>query len=527
MNNLDEIASRVPVQKRARKIDVSFKKGSQLLKGDRRIREAVRGPPGVGKSFTVFSMAQDHIVDRAPDDAWIKEFFDFNPQQQQVALEGDLGLRRAMLLSAHKIVVMDFDNLGMTPLFRTKQCDPRIFDQIEYFNITNWEEAHATMEEALNILGEHSKTYGKKGCWIVIDNMQNAWDLCRSDYLKAQIGQTLWEFMAEQRLKHPSKGTDGWKARAAAMGSVMNYDVINPSHNEEWLNRMANADYNMLLFGPNKAREEEVVQADGTVTKEQVPTLAGAKANPHVVDFIWRKWKDKQGVFKAQITKSRDIGFQGRILTKPTWKMMREEHERAEREFLAKKEAEYNRVIFGTTPNALQGDSLGLDDFLGDEGNVTVKDEGTTEWANDLTDLTLADDLVSDTLEDLDFGDTTPTETTERENFLQTLKVAGALELSDIKPECMKLVDQLLDEGVIYEIALGVFKILETVDAREVIEPDVTQYLEGETAKGLAKRLKKLDLVAMAERFGLETTGKKEDLAGRIVIHQQTDFVIP
>jgi len=343
--DLNEI-KRIPIQKRTAGKKIQFISGSALLQSSKRFRLGVRGPEGVGKTATVLSMIQDHVIVRAEDDDWIREVFGHNENLLEEVLAAGVDKRRSYLKDAHKVIFLDFDNRGLHPLINSNQMHEALLDCIQYLPVQDWETAHAAVDLGMEVLEEHALKYGKLGFWWVVDNCRTAWSLCQSDFVRAITGVDEAQLMAEIRMQNPGQSKEARRQQAKEMAENKDWSVINSQHNDLFMQRMANTEANMFLLSPNQTREREV-NVNGRVETQLIPVLGGAKDNPFICDYIFRKYKSEDGhTFFADLSKSRYTGDLGRKISNPTWTRMREEIERIEGEHRTKKIIEFNKIEF-------------------------------------------------------------------------------------------------------------------------------------------------------------------------------------
>lgn len=342
----DGVLSRMPVEKRVKDLYLKWSQGPEIKKESRRWRIAFRGDQNTGKSHKGLTMIQDSVVARAEDDEYIKEFFSFNPKLKLEVLKAPLAKRRSKLRDAHMVVYLDFDNRGLQPLIASDVLDERLLPCLRYSAIHDWPSAMKAKNEAIEMLTEHSKKWGRMGCWIIIDNSAKAWSFCQSDYIRSVTGVGMNEMMADIKMSNPGQSSEARRQQAKQLSEIKDYTVISPSHNDEWLEPILNTGFHIMLMSPNKTRITEVKEGDVTY-KREIFTIGGHPNNPYTMDYIIRLYKSDDGqTYYADIDKARHIGAVSDTITNPDFTAIRQLLQEKEQEYIAERKVKFNNISF-------------------------------------------------------------------------------------------------------------------------------------------------------------------------------------
>ncbi len=338
LEGLAELAHRTPVAVRVEDRDVKALTGDDLANATDWFLVGGFGSPGVGKTRMAMTMVEDHVELRAAEDEWIVKMFQHNPEQMQKLLAAPEKVRRSYLRAAHMVIYLDFDLKGAQPLFKMQTVNKSLNKCFHYMPCSDWEDAYANMKKGMAMLKEHEKRWGRMGCWFIIDNADKAWAHCRTDFVYGVTGTDMNTMMADIRMKHPGKNSEAKKVQAEAINEKMDYGVINPMHNEEWMDRMVGSGYHMMILSPPKDRIIVIGEIGGKKIKEKVIELGGAKNNRHAMHYIWELYTSEDGhTYFAKLAKTRYTGKKGDVVTNPHWHKLRMQMERLEKEQLATK----------------------------------------------------------------------------------------------------------------------------------------------------------------------------------------------
>ena len=332
--------------------DIEVLQGFDLLNISKNIRMGVYGDSGTGKTFTIFSMLEDSCEVRADDDEWIKDVFAHNQELCNYVLSQDIVGRRTMLREAFTVILMDWDNRGTEKLAAAFTANPMLYECIHYIGINDWESATKGLNKALQIAEEHvARGVGRRGLWIVIDNMEEAWSEVQSDYTRATTGMTATELRNKARVDNPGTDKAAMSAQSKAIASEMNWGHINAAH-KEWFKPLLNQDINIMVMAPPKDRETESVLPGGGYLKEKVPSIGGIKALIFYLDWVVGRYQtpDKTARY-AKFKKCRWTGIITRTVSDPTYTNIRIEMERVTRQHIQLQLAKYKqRAYLDTVP---------------------------------------------------------------------------------------------------------------------------------------------------------------------------------
>jgi hypothetical protein len=188
-----------------------------------------------------------------------------------------------------KFIIIDLDN-GVVPLIGQGLVPPELIqsNSIEYMMCTDFSEVLEATAEAFNILEEHKKKYGLKGCWLMIDNMGMAWEWARDYFSRIVYGKPMQELLIEAKKRALNNAAQKGKTSGRIPGNpfdqMTDYAIINPLHND-WAESIKNSGYNFIWTALLKYEE---IEAAGN-QHIRVVKPEGQKHNSARVDFILRK----------------------------------------------------------------------------------------------------------------------------------------------------------------------------------------------------------------------------------------------
>lgn len=345
LSNLKDLKpSKTAVAKRAQSAEVIWRSGEELIAQNNRLVIGIRGDSGSGKTVSVFHMMEHTIELAAEDDDHIRDVFSFDKELMNNLLNTSIPKRRAELEKAHMFVFIDFDNRGAEAHFKAENCNPRLFDRVKYTGTSTWEESYKALNEGLDALKEHAKKWGTRGCYMIVDNMDKAWAAAQSDYTMAQFGIDNNTLLAETRMNNPGQSSEARRAQSKEVAKSKDWTVINGAFHAEWLDKMANSDYNVLFLSPNKTRPREV-KVGNEMIKEDAPGMGGSKHVVFACDYVINKFKDEDGNFWAIIEKTRSFEIAADVqptkLANPRWSRIIGEIKELDAKHLKKKRALY------------------------------------------------------------------------------------------------------------------------------------------------------------------------------------------
>ena len=243
---------------------------------------AVIGPAGVGKTYTFISLI-DYLIDvkgLLPEEIHI-EYIDM-----------DSGL--VELLDQIPFPEAYLDSLTYT------LC-------VDFFDITDATEA------AYERLAAHKEQYGPDGCFIIVDNMEKAWEFSRNDVCEAIYSVPMTVKMKEARASQEKAKRNGTKGKPV-FNQQLDYAIINPLHND-WAESFKTSGFNFIWMSP--WHYEDIKDENDKVVGVQL--RFGQKANDLRVSYIIRKYFDDKGKRRVDFFKSRATQTLLKGLTDVSW----------------------------------------------------------------------------------------------------------------------------------------------------------------------------------------------------------------
>jgi hypothetical protein len=257
---------------------------SQKKKGNRENlkKVAVIGPGGTGKTFSVFSLVK-HLATKGG----------LNPEQIRIEL-------------------IDLDD-GLSEL--TDQCiiPDEYIERIFVSVCKDFAEVADATREAYGRLAEHKKQYGAEGAWIIVDNMERAWNYVQEDYSLSVYGMTLVERMKRARKSQYEAKQLGGKGEAV-FDKNLDWGVIKPMHSD-WAKSFEACGFNFVWLSPWKMHEEK--DKSGNVVDTYVKF--GSGDNRQIPSHIVRKYIDARGQRRADFVKARGINGHPKNIVDTTW----------------------------------------------------------------------------------------------------------------------------------------------------------------------------------------------------------------
>lgn len=211
------------------------------------------------------------------------------------------------------IEFLDIDG-GMHKLLSQITFPQEYLKCIQYTICSTFDELEVATKEAIKRLDTHIETYpNPKGCWLFVDNMEEAWELVRDSFCLSAYGCTLGERMQDTRSTQIEAKANGSKGEAV-LNQILDYGTINNIHND-WTRLFVTSGYNFCWLSPYKIGEEK-----DRKTNEVIETYIkfGAKSNRFKVSTIILKTMDK-GKRVAEFLKSRTTKTLPKKITDTSW----------------------------------------------------------------------------------------------------------------------------------------------------------------------------------------------------------------
>lgn len=351
--DLSDLAHKSGVARKASAVQIVTKTGDELLE-ELPIRMGCRGEEACGKSTMGIHILQHQINEAAGDDDHIRWMFEKEKPElcADLLATDDLAARRTYLRDAHKIYYIDFDKKGFQKIF--PNLHKKMRPCVTYVAVSTWEEAYAAKDDGIAVMTEHAAKWGWKGCWFIIDNGKRAWQMTRDFYVRGITGMSNNDLMMEFNMKNPGKDSEAASKRAAEINDLMNYSVITPAHDDEWLYKMMDTGSNLLLLAPSMTRKFNETDENGITKEWEEVMIGGAPGNRFLMDILIRKWRsaDKK-TFYARIEKVRGPELSESILSaistnieNPTFGRILNELKKLERLTIASNEEKHEKIEF-------------------------------------------------------------------------------------------------------------------------------------------------------------------------------------
>jgi hypothetical protein len=301
-------SSQVSVEDRAPKLVPA----SQKRRGEaaRIMKVAVIGPAGTGKTYTILSLIKhlgtvEHL----------------NPEEIRIEM-------------------IDLDG-GLDELTDQSIIPDEYLDRLFVAVCSDFPEVVAATKAAYHRLEEHKKVYGIRGAWIVVDNMEKAWNLVQNDYCLAVYGMSLVDKMEIARKSQVQNKKLGSKGEGV-FDKNLDWGVIKPMH-ADWTKSFETCGFNFLWLSPWKM--QEVKNKDSIVIEAH--EKFGSDENSQKVSHIIKKEFDTSGKRRASFVKSRDGERLPKNLLDTTWTGMFCELDRYTADERTKQKANLESTTFG------------------------------------------------------------------------------------------------------------------------------------------------------------------------------------
>jgi hypothetical protein len=324
---------------------------SQKKRGSRENvqKVAVIGPGGTGKTFSVFSLVK-HLATRCG----------LSPEQIRIEL-------------------IDLDD-GLSEL--TDQCiiPDEYLDRIFVSTCKDFAEVVDATREAYARLADHKKQHGTEGAWIVVDNMEKAWNYVQEDYSLSVYGMTLVERMKRARKSQYDAKQLGGKGEAV-FDKNLDWGVIKPMHSD-WNKSFEACGFNFLWLSPWKMAEEKDKSGNIVDSYEKF----GSGDNRQIPSHIIRKYIDAKGQRRADFVKARGINGLPKNIVDTTWSGMFDALVRMEEFERREMKAALQREHYGKKPEATVDEKEQKVNEIMDAAVATslehaeVTDSGTLDW---------------------------------------------------------------------------------------------------------------------------------------------------
>lgn len=222
-------------------------------------------------------------------------------------LKDKLGMKPEEIL----IIWLDLDGKGVAGLIKKFVVGRELWDRIEYYDCptdnkgnTAFEKAVVSLEEGLKKLDKHAEKYGKKGCWILMDNESEAWESVRDWYSRRKYRMSLAERVMEKR-------EAGWGDKGVSIAPPFDmrgdYGVINPMYDMYLLDKIRDSGYNFIItslgrIDPKSQRKGVEGKAD---KKETFYHAGGKKDADTKADWLIEVFLDDSRTRRSDLYGSR------------------------------------------------------------------------------------------------------------------------------------------------------------------------------------------------------------------------------
>jgi hypothetical protein len=182
-----------------------------------------------------------------------------------------------------RMAILDLDD-GLAPLVEKGAIPDEYMPCISYYLCRNFAEVEDATKREIEALRSHADKHGVDRAWLVIDNMEAAWEWARDHYAIMTYGKIESEVAADKRRARIESGEAN--KPAPTFSPQNDYSIINPIHNN-WADSMKFSGVSLMWLTPQKATKKDFFD------KDEVPELgpAGQKGNPGRVDHIIRLWR--------------------------------------------------------------------------------------------------------------------------------------------------------------------------------------------------------------------------------------------
>lgn len=226
-----------------------------------------------------------------------------------------------------KMAILDLDD-GLIPTIEKGlekgTIDLAYMDCFQYYQPQNFAEVEEATKKAIIEVRANAAKHGVDRSWIVVDNMEAAWEWARNHYAIMTYGMMETEVAAEKRkefLENPGEK----KKQAATFSPQNDYGIINPIHND-WVDSLKFSGVSLMLLAPQKSVKKNFYDND------EVPELkaSGQKGNPGRVDHTIRLWRKEapslpaKFEYYADIQESRTASVLVNRIPNPTFSLIRQ-----------------------------------------------------------------------------------------------------------------------------------------------------------------------------------------------------------
>jgi len=254
------------------------KKGSS----ERVQKVAFIGPAGVGKTHKIFSLMK-HVA------------LTYNLRPEQIRFE-----------------VIDLDS-GIDELTDQSIIPDEYLDRIFISTCQTFSEVVDATKEAFQRLHEHKAEHGTQGCWIIVDNMEKAWQYPQEDYCQAVYGMSLTERMKVVRRQQLEAKKYGGKAEAV-FNQNLDWGIITPMY-MAWAKLFETSGVNFLWLSPFKTVEPREGETEQPAEKYKF----GQSGNNQKVSYIVKLYYDSGGNRCADFVKARGVKGLPKNIRKTEW----------------------------------------------------------------------------------------------------------------------------------------------------------------------------------------------------------------
>jgi len=257
---------------------------SKMKKGnsERVQKVAMIGPAGVGKTHKIFSLMK-HVA------------LTYKLKPEQILFE-----------------VIDLDS-GIAELTDQSIIPDEFLDRISIATCQTFSEVVDATKEAFQRLHEHKAKYGVYGCWIIVDNMEKAWQYPQEDYCRAVYGMSLVERMKVVRRQVLESKRGGPKAEPV-FNQNLDWGIITPMY-MAWAKSFETSGINFLWLSPFKMIEPR----DGDSNEPAEKYKFGQSGNNQKVSHIVKLYYDTSNNRCAEFVKSRTTKGLPQNIRNTTW----------------------------------------------------------------------------------------------------------------------------------------------------------------------------------------------------------------
>ena len=271
---------------------------------------AVIGPAGVGKTHSVFSLIKH-----------LGTVCHLNPEEIRIEM-------------------IDLDG-GTDEITDQRIIPDEYLERLFISTCPDFPSVVDATKEAYVRLNDHKKQHGIDGTWIIVDNMDKAWNYVQNDYCLAVYGMPLVEKMEQAReatIRNKKLGQKG----EGVFDKNLDWGIIKPMH-ADWTKSFETCGFNFLWLSPWKMQEIKDSAGNVVETHEKF----GSDENSLKVSYIIKLYQNDSKKRCADFIKSRATNTLPKNIPYTTWSDLFKELDKISAYELKERDAKMKSELYG------------------------------------------------------------------------------------------------------------------------------------------------------------------------------------